>query len=1144
MRISFFNPTGQVGSNLTVNDTLPAGVTIPGDGGNPTTTCTGATVTSSGGNIVQVSGGTIPAAVGLVPASCYAEIDVLVAAAGDYVNTIPAGALSITIGGTTVNNTTPTSDTLRAKSPLTVHKAFSSRTLDAGNPVGFTTGVDNKAPGAVAVLTLRLDNSNLTSLTGVNVTDVLPTGLVVAPTPGASTTCTGGVVTADPSGTSVRLSGASIAATSSCTVTVNVLSNVSGTYTNTIPAGAVTTNEGVVNEEPTRAELIVSTPPSVSKQFSPAVIPPNGVSRLSIVITNDNAAMMTLTSNFDDVLPTAPGQISLTATPGMTTTCGGTVDALPNATSVRLRSGGTIPAGGCTIDVNVTGFAAGVHTNNIPAGALQTNLGNNQQPANAPLTISTRGYISGKVFKDNKLVPNGVFTSGTDTPIANTQIELRSGPTCSGPLLATATTDALGNYIFADLGAAAYSVCQPTQPTGTLNGTTTAGTIVAVGGSTGTPGTASNPTTTSSQIANVVLGDNGAGEISGSVNNNFAEIAASTISGKVFKDNNPVPNGTFESGLDAPLPGVTIQLLNASNAVVATTVTDADGNYSFSGLLPGTYSVLQPTQPAGTGNGITTAGPVPNGGTPGTATAQSVTPSRISNIVLPPNTSTLNNNFAEIAFGGATGVVYDAITRQPVSGAVVTIQGPAGFNPATDVVGGVAASTTGADGLYQFLLTSTAPPGTYVLVVTTYPAGYVPSPSTMLPVCTNTLLVSPTPDPALVQSNVGAPALAVTKQNAATCPATTSTLGSGSTQYYTTFNLSNTPGPTRSANVGNNHIPLDPVLGGAIVMTKSTPLVNVVRGDLVPYTITATNTLAASLTGINVVDVIPAGFRYRTGSASLNGVPTEPQVSGRSLTWPNQTFTPGERKTLRMMLVVGTGVAEGEFVNRVSSINNITSTQVSNTATATVRVVPDPTFDCSDIIGKVFDDKNANGYQDQGEPGIANVRIATARGLLVTSDQEGRFHVACAAIPNADRGSNFVMKVDERTLPSGYRLTTENPRDVRVTRGKMVKLNFGASVHRVVRLELSGAAFVGDGTELQAPYISELDKLPEQLQTRPTVLRIAYRQGKESKDLAKKRIAAVSDRVQRMWKEKRRKGHEESEPLVPLMIETELEGAQ
>ncbi len=55
----------------------------------------------------------------------------------------------------------------------------------------------------------------------------------------------------------------------------------------------------------------------------------------------------------------------------------------------------------------------------------------------------------------------------------------------------------------------------------------------------------------------------------------------------------------------------------------------------------------------------------------------------------------------------------------------------------------------------------------------------------------------------------------------------------------------------------NNHIPLDPILGGAIVMTKSTPLVNVVRGDLVPYTITATNTLNAVLGNVSVVDLIP-----------------------------------------------------------------------------------------------------------------------------------------------------------------------------------------------------------------------------------------------------------------------------------------------
>ena len=98
---------------------------------------------------------------------------------------------------------------------------------------------------------------------------------------------------------------------------------------------------------------------------------------------------------------------------------------------------------------------------------------------------------------------------------------------------------------------------------------------------------------------------------------------------------------------------------------------------------------------------------------------------------------------------------------------------------------------------------------------------------------------------------------------------------------------------------------------------------------------------------------------------------------------------------------------------------------------------PDPLFDCSELIGKVFDDKNKNGYQDDGEPGMPGVRLATAKGLLVTTDQHGRYHIACAAIPNGQIGSNFILKVDENTLPTGYHLTSENPRVERLTRGKL-----------------------------------------------------------------------------------------------------------
>jgi len=290
------------------------------------------------------------------------------------------------------------------------------------------------------------------------------------------------------------------------------------------------------------------------------------------------------------------------------------------------------------------------------------------------------------------------------------------------------------------------------------------------------------------------------------------------------------------------------------------------------------------------------------------------------------------------------------------------------------------------------------------------------------------------------------------------------------------------------------------------------------------------------LTNIDIQDQIPPGFKYKTGSATLdddcNGplaaAALEPTVNGRLLTWANRTLTATGTaqacERIKLLLVVGSGVGEGEYTNQTWALNNLVSSRVSNTATATVRIVPDPTFDCTDIIGKVFDDQNANGYQDEGEPGIANVRVATARGLLVTTDKDGRFHVACAVIPQAQRGSNFFMKLDERSLPSGYRITTENPREVRATRGKLVKLNFGASIHRVIRIELSNSAFVAGKPEASAALAAALEKLPETRRGKPSVVRLAYGKtgkadkGGEEAGLIQDRLRSVRARLEELWK--------------------------
>ena len=304
------------------------------------------------------------------------------------------------------------------------------------------------------------------------------------------------------------------------------------------------------------------------------------------------------------------------------------------------------------------------------------------------------------------------------------------------------------------------------------------------------------------------------------------------------------------------------------------------------------------------------------------------------------------------------------------------------------------------------------------------------------------------------------------------------------------------------------------------------------RGDLVPYTIRMLNNLSATIPNMDLYDQIPPGFKYKVGTATLDGVAIEPQINGRSLTWSNLTFTSSQERVVKLILVVGAGVSEGEYVNQAWVLNNLVNAIVSNIATATVRVVPDPTFDCSDIIGKVFDDRNANGYQDEGEPGVAGVRVATVRGLLVTTDEHGRFHVACADVPNEDRGANFIMKLDERSLPSGYRVTTENPRVVRVTRGKLTKLDFGVAVHRVVRLDVSDAAFEVDKTQLLPEWEARLEEVIELLKQQPSVLRISYQQSGDSRtSLANDRVDAVTKWLHTRWGE--------ADCCYPLMVETE-----
>src|SRR6185312_13356126 len=221
------------------------------------------------------------------------------------------------------------------------------------------------------------------------------------------------------------------------------------------------------------------------------------------------------------------------------------------------------------------------------------------------------------------------------------------------------------------------------------------------------------------------------------------------------------------------------------------------------------------------------------------------------------------------------------------------------------------------------------------------------------------------------------------------------------------------------------------------------------------------------------------------------------------------------------LLAVGAGVGEDEFTNRAQVLQGVTGQPMSGVATATVRVVPDQTFDCTDVYGKVFDDVNRNGHQDSGEKGLPGVRVLTTQGLAAKTDEYGRFHITCALTPNEIRGSNFELKLDDRTLPTGYRLSTDQVQIKHATAGKALKFDFGASIYRVVAIDLSDAAFEPGKTEIREQWKPRLDVLLAELRKAPSMLRLSYVADTEDEGLVQRRMQAIKRQLTDAWDSKK-----------------------
>ena len=619
-----------------------------------------------------------------------------------------------------------------------------------------------------------------------------------------------------------------------------------------------------------------------------------------------------------------------------------------------------------------------------------------------------------------------------------------------------------------------------------------------------------NPTQTASASVSIVVGS-----IPG----------AAILSGSVWHDADF--DDVHDSG-ERALAGWTVALYR-DNVLWSSVVTDAAGAYRIIGVEPndttGVRYELRFTAPRA---GANTA-MLGRASSPFTNGLQ-----RISDIIAPPGADLQGLNLPI----HPNGVVYNSVARTPVVGATLTLLNAGSGSPLPAGCFDDAAQqgqVTLADGYYKFdinfsdpacpsgrdyLIAVTPPPGT------TYVAGY------------SQIIPPPPSDASTAFSVLACPGgTLVTIGTVQFCEVQPSEfeppppVPPGPATIYHVHLLLDGTQPPGSSQIFNNHIPLDPQLSGAVAISKTTPLINVSRGQIVPYEITVHNVSGQLLTGVSVVDRFPAGFTYVARSAVLDGVPTEPQVVGLELRWDGLTFTGTEVRTLKLLLAVGAGVSEGEYVNRAQVVNGFTGAPISGEATATVRIVPDPTFDCTDVIGKVFNDANRNRVQDDGEAGLSGVRVVTDRGLQATTDQYGRYHITCAITPHESRGSNFVLKLDDRTLPSGFRMSTDQVAIRRATRGKALRIDFGASIHHVVAIDLSDAAFEPGSTDIRVQWRPRLDLLLQELRKAPAVLRLSYVADTEDAALVDRRVKAIKRQVTETW---------DAVHSYPLTIEPEI----
>ena len=219
-----------------------------------------------------------------------------------------------------------------------------------------------------------------------------------------------------------------------------------------------------------------------------------------------------------------------------------------------------------TITVEIAGEGAGSLITNVATITHQDQAGDD--PTNNESSASFKGgfNLGGTIYRDS----DASYSKGDDEQrFAGVTVALLNED--GTPVLdsegkpMTATTDEKGAYQFVGLAPASYRVVIVDPDKGDLAG------LIPTQAYKGRGETQASVTITDASVQGV----------------DFGLVAPATIGDRVWND----ADGNGADNGEPGVPGVTVILKDANGVEVGRTTTDANGNYRFAGLVPGTYTV-------------------------------------------------------------------------------------------------------------------------------------------------------------------------------------------------------------------------------------------------------------------------------------------------------------------------------------------------------------------------------------------------------------------------------------------------------------------------------------------------------------------------------------------------------------------------